>query len=90
MLQATRTKWFHYKGKVKYRREEINWEICRDALDMALRIRADYAPPVEQAHKHTVQVLVLDASLRPKRDILPPTTIEVASNNGNGTNGGKV
>jgi hypothetical protein len=91
LLNATRHRCYTHKGKVKTVVEEEALEIRRDALHMALRIRGDYAPPpVEQAHKHTVQVLVLDSSLRPKRDFPPPTMIEIAPNNGNGTNGGKV
>jgi len=77
-LHATRTKHFQYKGKVKDSREEAALEIGRDALDIALRIRGKYAPlAVEQAHKNTVRVIVLDIP-RPKRDIPPPTMIEIA------------
>jgi len=78
LLHATRTKHFQNKGKVKDSREEPALEIRRDALDIALRIKGKYAPPaVEQAHKDTVQVIVLDCP-RPKRDIPPPTMIEIA------------
>jgi hypothetical protein len=91
LLNATRHRCYTHKGKVKTVVEEEALEIRRDALDMALRIRGAYAPPaVEPAHKHTVQVIVLDASLRPKRDIPPPTMIEVMPNNGNGSKGSKV
>ena len=102
LLHATRTKHFQYKGKVKDSREEAALEIRRDALDIALRIRGKYAPlAVEQAHKNTVRVIVLDIP-RPKRDIPPPTMIEIAKpaaalpdtngngRNGNGSNGSKV
>jgi len=101
-LHATRTKHFQHKGKVKDQREEAALEIRRDALDIALRIKGKYAPPaVEQAHKHTVQVIVVDMP-RPKRDHPTPTMIELAKpaaalpgtngngHNGNGSNGGKV
>jgi hypothetical protein len=99
-LHATRTKHFQYKGKVKDQREEAALEMRRDALDIVARIEGKYASPaVEQAHKHTVQVLVLDVP-RPKRDIPPPTMIEIAKpelpptngngHNGNGSNEGKV
>jgi len=100
LLQANRTKYFHHKGRVKDKRTEAALEIRRDALDIALRIKGKYAPPaVEQAHKHAVQVLILDVP-RPKRDIPPPTIIEIArpeslptkgnGHNGNGSIGGKA
>ena len=87
---------------MKDSREEAALEIRRDALDIALRIRGKYAPlAVEQAHKNTVRVIVLDIP-RPKRDIPPPTMIEIAKpaaalpdtngngRNGNGSSAGKV
>ena len=78
LLQADRTRYFHHKGRVKDKRTEAALEIRRDALDIALRIKGKYAPPaVEQANKHTVQVLVLDVP-RPKRENPPPTMIELA------------
>jgi len=62
------------------------------------RALAPIPPAVEQAHKHTVQVLVLDVP-RPKRDIPPPTLIEIAKpelpptndngHDGNGSMGAK-
>ena len=99
LSQANRTRYFHYKGRLKNQPTEAALEIRRDALDIALRIKGQYAPPaVEQAHKHTVQVLVLDVP-RPKRDIPPPTMIEIAKpelpptngneHNGNGSSGAK-
>jgi len=78
LLHATRTKHFQYKGKVRDSRKEPAFEIRRDALDIALRIKGKYAPAaVEQARKDTVEVIVLDVP-RPKRDIPPPTMIEIA------------
>jgi hypothetical protein len=88
LLNAARTKYFHHKGQVKDTRQEPALEIRRDELDMALRIKGKYAPlAVEQPHKHTVQVLLLDASLRPKRDFPPPTTIEIANTRASGDAG---
>jgi hypothetical protein len=69
---------FSTKARLKTRGKNLHLEIRRDALDIALRIKEKYAPPaVEQAHKDTVQVIVLDIP-RPKRDIPPPTMIEIA------------
>jgi len=102
LLHATRTKHFQHKGKVKDSRREPALEIRRDALDIALRIKGKYAPAaVEQAHKDTVEVIVLDIP-RPKRDPPPPTVIEIAKpaaalpdtngnrHNGNGSSGGEI
>jgi len=91
LLHETRTKHFQYKGKVKDVREVADNDVRLRALDIALRIKGKYAPlAVEQAPKHAVKVIVLDIP-RPKRDIPPPTMIEIAKpefppKNGNGHN----
>jgi len=78
LLHATQVKLGQYKGKFKDLREVADNDARLRALDIALRIKGKYAPPaVEQAHKHTVKVLVLDCP-RPKRDPPPPTVIEIA------------
>jgi hypothetical protein len=94
LLHATQVKICQHKGKIKDREEIADNDARLRALDIALRIKGKYAPPaVEQAHKHAVQVLILDIP-RPKRDIPPPTIIEIAKpaaavpgTNGNGHNG---
>jgi len=86
LLNATQVKHFQHKGKVRDEREVADNDIRLRALDIALRIKGKYAPiAVEQAHKNTVKFIVLDIP-RPKRDVPPPTVIEVAQlpENGNG------
>jgi hypothetical protein len=93
LLHATRTKHFQSKGKVKDTRDVADNDVRLRALDIALRIKGKYAPLAEeQPHKHAVKVLILDVP-RPKRDIPPPTMIEIAKpaaalpgTNGNGHN----
>jgi hypothetical protein len=78
LLHATQTKLAQYKGKFKDRTQVEDNDARLRALDIALRVKGKYAlPAVEQAHKNTVKVIVLDCP-RPKRDIPPPTVIEVA------------
>jgi len=78
LLQATRTRYFSHKGKVKDVRVEWDNDARLKALDIALRIKGKYAPPpVEQSRKHTVDVIIMDIP-RPKRDHPPPTVIEIA------------
>jgi hypothetical protein len=90
LLPATRTKHFQCKGKVKDRAEVADNDARLRALDIALRIKGKHAPlAVEQAHKHTVQVIVVDVP-PPKRDVPPPTTIEIIPRSGIGSNTGKV
>jgi hypothetical protein len=93
LLRATTTKFFQYEGEVTDSRKVADNDARLRALDIALRIKGKYAPlAVEQAHKHAVQVLILDVP-RPKRDIPPPTMIEIAKRelppNGNGHNGNR-
>ena len=105
LLHATQTKLGQHKGKFRDRVQVEDNDVRLRALDIALRIKGKYAPPpAEQAHKHAVQVLILDVP-RPKRDIPPPTRIEIARpatdsanvakqqnvlpHNGNGSNAGK-
>jgi hypothetical protein len=78
LLQADRTRYFHHKGKVKDIWVAADNNARLKALDMALRIKGKYAPPpVEQARKRTVDVIIMDIP-RPKRDHPPPTVIELA------------
>jgi hypothetical protein len=78
LLRATTTKFFQYEGQVTDSRKVADNDARLRALDIALRIKGKYAPlAVEQAHKHAVKVIILDAP-RPKRDHPPPTTIEIA------------
>jgi hypothetical protein len=78
LLHATQVKLGQYKGKFRDSVEVADNDARLRALDIALRIKGKYAPlAVEQPHKHTVKVLVLDCP-RPKRDHPPPTMIEIA------------
>jgi hypothetical protein len=102
LLHATRTKHFQHKGKVRDVRKVADNDVRLRALEIALRIKGKYAPlAVEQPHKQAVEVIILDVP-RPKRDIPPPTVIEIAKpaaalpgtngngHIGNGSSAGKV
>jgi hypothetical protein len=100
LLHAKSVRFFQADGEILESRPFADHDTRLRALDIALRIKGKYAPlAVEQAHKHAVQVLILDVP-RPKRDIPPPTIIEIArpeslpikgnGHNGNGSSGGKV
>jgi len=90
LLEATQTKLGQYKGKFKDRVQVEDNDARLRALDMIWRLKGKYAPlAIEQARKDTVEVIILDCP-RPKRDVPPPTVIELAKlppTNGNGRNG---
>ena len=79
MLNAISRKKFQHNGKILYAEPEENWSARAVALDMAWRLKGSYAPlAVEQAHKHKVEVLVLNVP-RPPRDEPIPMEIEIAN-----------
>jgi hypothetical protein len=78
LLQAKSVRFFQADGQILESRPFADHDTRLRALDVALRIKGKYAPlAVEQAHKHAVKVIILDAP-RPKRDHPPPTMIEIA------------
>jgi hypothetical protein len=84
LLDATQTKLAQHEGKFTDAREVADNDARIRTLDMVWRLKGKYAPlAVEQAHKHAVKVIILDAP-RPKRDHPPPTVIEIAHRAGAG------
>jgi hypothetical protein len=78
LLHAKSVRFFQADGEILESRLFADHDTRIRALDIALRIKGKYTPlAVEQARKDTVEVIILDAP-RPKRDIPPPTRIEIA------------
>lgn len=89
LMKATRTQYFHHKGKVKDRRTLKAHDTRVAALDMAFRVKGSYAPmKTENKNSEAVSVIVLDVP-RPNRPTQPPNEIEViptiSANNGHST-----
>lgn len=66
LLNATETKFFQHKGRIRSKREVIAWGPRKEGLDMAFKLKGSYSAKPEGDVNVGVKVVVLDIG-RPDR-----------------------